>query len=246
MSKLSLSAEEAKERLILPLDVATAEEAFRLVDLIGANVGVYKVGLQLFVGAGRELVCELKRRKLKVFLDLKFHDIPKTTVSASIEAYKLGVDMFNIHALAGSRVLNEVNRAITTLAEEERKEKPLLLGVTLLTSNSEVELKEIGMNYPLPVMVNNLAKLCSHSGFGGVVCSPQEVALIKESCGKDFLTVVPGVRPEWCVKDDQKRVATPGESIKNGADYLVIGRPITKADDPLEAIDKVVNEITAI
>ncbi len=232
-----------RSRIVLPLDVSTAEEAFRLVDLIGDNVGVYKVGLQLFVGAGRELVLELKRRGLKVFLDLKFHDIPKTTVNASVEAYKLGVDMFNVHALAGSKVLNQVSTTIATLAKEERKEMPLLLGVTLLTSNSEVELKEIGMNYTLPVTVNNLAKMCSHNGFGGVVCSPREVTIIKESCGKDFVTVVPGVRPEWCLKDDQKRVATPAESIQNGADYLVIGRPITNADDPLEAIEKIVEEI---
>jgi orotidine-5'-phosphate decarboxylase len=233
----------ARERLIFALDVDAFEEAERWVKLLHEKVGVFKVGKQLFTRCGPEVVRMIRAEGAEVFLDLKYHDIPNTVAMAGVEASRLGVHMFNVHALGGREMMNATVSAVDRLFPRNSEGRPLLLAVTILTSSTEKTLQEVGIDYPVTDMVPRLAKLAREAGMDGVVASPREVGLIREVCGPDFVIVTPGVRPAEASLDDQKRVMTPGEAIAAGADFLVIGRPISAAPDPVEAAERILAEM---
>lgn len=233
-----------KDKIITALDVPTKEAALEIVDELGDSVGAYKVGMQLYNACGPDIIREITKRNGKVFLDLKFHDIPNTVASASRVAAGLGAFMFNVHACGGSAMMKAAADALQEEAEKLRIEKPLLIAVTVLTSMSEDELQnEIGVSRNMNEQVAALAKLAKESGLDGVVASPREIKLIREVCGKDFLIITPGIRPRDAAADDQKRIKTPGEAISDGADYIVVGRPITKAKDRTAAVRAIVEDI---
>lgn len=229
----------AKDRMIIALDFSTMNEAIELVNKIGDGATFYKVGLELFLNSKGEIIEYLAKKGKKVFLDLKFHDIPNTTAMASVFAAKQNVFMFNVHASGGKKMMKKV-------VEESKKVNGdnLIIGVTILTSLSEEDIEEtFNSKYSLKELALNLANLAKESGLDGVVCSPWEAMSIKEKCGKDFKTVCPGVRPQWAATNDQQRIMTPKDAIKNGCDFLVVGRPITKNENPLKAAKMVEEEI---
>jgi orotidine-5'-phosphate decarboxylase len=178
------------------------------------------------------------------FLDLKYHDIPNTVAMASLEAARLGAKLINLHALGGYEMMARTVEALGS--EFTGRERSRVLAVTILTSSTGETLREVGIEHPVAEMVVRLAKLAHRAGIDGVVASPLEVPLIREACGPDFLIVTPGVRPAFAATDDQKRIMTPGEAVRSGADYLVIGRPISAAKDPLAAAEAIIEEIMAI
>lgn len=235
----------ARERLVFALDVDSFEEAERWVKLLHEKVGIFKVGKQLFTRSGPEVVRMIRAEGGEVFLDLKYHDIPNTVAMAGVEASRLGVRMFNVHALGGSEMMRTVVSAVDRLYPRGSAARPLLLAVTILTSSTEQTLREVGIEAPVQEMVPRLARLARDAGMDGVVASPREVSLIREACGPDFVILTPGVRPAEASLDDQKRVMTPGEAIREGADYLVVGRPISAASDPVEAAERILAEIDA-
>ena len=229
----------AKDRMIIALDFSTMNEAIELVNKIGDGATFYKVGLELFLNSKGEIIEYLAKKGKKIFLDLKFHDIPNTTAMASVFAAKQNVFMFNVHASGGKKMMKKV-------VEESKKVNldNLIIGVTILTSLSDEDIEEtFNSKYSLKELALNLANLAKESGLDGVVCSPWEAMSIKEKCGKDFKTVCPGVRPQWAATNDQQRIMTPKDAIKNGCDFLVVGRPITKNENPLKAAKMVEEEI---
>jgi orotidine-5'-phosphate decarboxylase len=236
---------DAKQRLIFALDVDTLEEARRWVEQLQGQVGVFKIGKQLFTKCGPDIVRQVHAGGADVFLDLKYHDIPNTVAMAGLEAFRLGVRMFNVHALGGFEMMAKLVAEIDNVCPRGNPERPILLAVTILTSSNEDTLRGVGIDRPVEVMVPKLAKLAQDAGMDGVVASPKEVALIRAACGNDFLTVTPGVRPTFASQDDQKRVMTPGEALRAGADYLVIGRPISAAADPAAAAQLILDEMQA-
>ncbi|MBE9503263.1 MAG: orotidine-5'-phosphate decarboxylase [Proteobacteria bacterium] len=231
------------DKLILALDVKEEAQALTWADRLHDKVGFFKIGKQLFTSTGPTVVKEIIKRGGHIFLDLKFHDIPNTVAAASIEAVRLGVKMFNVHALGGYEMMARAAEATHKEAEKLGIEKPVLIAVTILTSTDESGLKEVGILEPIKDEVRRLALLAQKAGLDGVVASPQEISLVKESCGSDFVVVTPGVRPAFASLDDQKRVMTPYEAVKAGADYLVIGRPITNSEDPVKAADLIAGEM---
>jgi orotidine-5'-phosphate decarboxylase len=236
---------DAKRRLIFALDVDSLEEARNWVELLRGQVGVFKIGKQLFTRCGPQVVRLVRTGGVEVFLDLKYHDIPNTVAMAGLEALRLGVRMFNVHALGGFDMMARLVAEVDAVCPRGNPERPLLLAVTILTSSNDETLRAIGIDRPVTEMVPRLAKLAQNAGMDGVVASPQEVASIRAVCGQDFLTVTPGVRPAFAAQDDQKRVMTPGEALRAGADYLVIGRPISAAKDPAEAARSIIDEMQA-
>jgi orotidine-5'-phosphate decarboxylase len=224
-----------QQRLIFALDVDGFEEAEKWVKLLRGQVGVFKVGKQLFTRCGPEVVHMIRGEGGEVFLDLKYHDIPNTVALAGLEAARLGVRMLNVHALGGREMMARAVADMDALYPRGDARRPLLLAVTILTSSTEQTLREVGIERPITDMVPRLARLAQQSGMDGVVASPLEIDLIRAACGNDFRIVTPGVRPADAALDDQKRVMTPGEAMARGADYLVIGRPISAAADPLAA-----------
>ena len=235
-------------KTLLALDTDTAEKALALAELLKDEVAGLKVGLELVNSAGFALFEQLRAvagADVKIFYDCKFLDIPNTVAGASRAAARRGVWMFNVHASGGTAMM----RAAVTGAKEGTQEtgvaRPLVIAVSVLTSMSaEVLRDELGVMRPLPEHVVNLARLAQDSGCDGLVASPLEVAAIRQACGQDFLLVIPGVRPAGAAVGDQKRMMTPGEAIRAGADYLVIGRPITAADDPVSAAKSINAEIS--
>ncbi|MDT8317709.1 MAG: orotidine-5'-phosphate decarboxylase [bacterium] len=225
-----------KDKIIVALDVDTRDKAVEWVKRLKSDVGCFKVGKQLFTSTGPEVVRKIKSEGAGIFLDLKFHDIPNTVAAASIEAVRLGVDMFNVHALGGYEMMARSADAVRDEAERLAIKKPVFIAVTVLTSMSDESLREAGILTPAADEVRRLALLAKRAGMDGVVASPREIRLIKEACGGDFIVVTPGVRTSLSASDDQVRVMTPGEASRAGADYLVIGRPITKAADPVAAV----------
>jgi len=232
-----------KERLIFALDVDSFEQAKSWVKLLHGEVGMFKVGKQLFTRCGPSVVQMILDEGGEVFLDLKYHDIPNTVAKASIEAARMGVKMFNVHALGGRAMMECMVGEVVSAAEDEGFDLPIMLGVTILTSSSESDLEEVGILKPVIEMVPLLARLAKRSGMHGVVASAQELSLIRGACGDDFIVVTPGVRPATASQDDQQRVMTPGKAISAGADYLVVGRPISKADDPVAAAREIVAQM---
>jgi orotidine-5'-phosphate decarboxylase len=233
----------ARGRLIAGLDVASLDEAQRLVELLRAEVGAFKVGKQLFMHAGPSVVRMICERGARVFLDLKFHDIPRTVARAAIEATRLGVWMFNVHASGSFEMMRVTVDEVSKLCRKEGIARPKILAVTVLTSLSRDDLKRVGVQSGVESQVVRLAKLAREARMDGVVASPHEVARIRRECGRDFLIVTPGVRPAQADWNDQKRVMTPGEAVRAGADYLVVARPIVDAPDPAAAARDIVAEM---
>lgn len=235
--------DKARQRLIFALDVDSLDEARGWVDRLHGQVGVFKVGKQLFTRCGPEVVRMIRERGGEVFLDLKYHDIPNTVAMAGVEALRLGVRIFNVHALGGPEMMTRLVAEVDKHTPRGAPERPLLLAVTILTSSTDATLKAVGIDRPVTEMVPRLAKLAQEAGMDGVVASPQEVGLIRQVCGADFAIVTPGVRPATASLDDQQRVMTPGEALRAGADYLVIGRPISAAADPAAAAAHILAEM---
>jgi orotidine-5'-phosphate decarboxylase len=232
------------DRIIVPLDVATEAEAIALLDRL-PQVHFWKVGLELFVGAGAGILKTLKDREKKIFLDLKFHDIPNTMAGACRSAATYGVDLVTVHAAAGKAALEAAQAAAEAGAAAAGLPTPNLIAVTLLTSISPRSLAfELKIPLELDDYALQMALLAQESGLSGIVCSPQEAAQLRDTCGKDFLLVCPGVRPTWAASGDQARSLTPKAALQAGASYLVIGRPITAAADPVEAFERICQELT--
>ena len=238
------SRKDPKEKIIFALDVDHFSEAQRWVNILKDHIGIFKVGKQLFTRAGPKVVDMIRKKDQKVFLDLKFHDIPNTVAKAGEEATKLEVAMFNLHALGGFDMMKKTVEASRETAKNLGISRPLILAVTILTSMDESVMKEVGIQGPILEEVGRLAFLSMKAGVDGVVASPQEIGIIRERCGEKFLIVTPGIRLPSEKKDDQKRTLSPKEAISNGADYLVIGRPIKEAKDPLEAVQKIIEDIS--
>ena len=232
-----------KEKIIVALDVPTAAEAREIISELRGEVGAFKIGLQLFTSAGASFVREIVADETKIFLDVKFHDIPNTVAKASIEVARLGVWMFNIHASGGGEMMQKTVEEVREVCEKENLKQPKIIGVTVLTSSNQETLSETGIENEIESQVLKLAKLAEKSGLNGVVSSPLEIKKIRQNL-KDgnFLIVTPGIRPSFATNDDQKRVMTPSEAISAGSDYLVIGRPITKAEDKKAAVRKILEE----
>ena len=227
--------------ILVALDVESAARAIELADLLRGSVGGFKIGKQLFTAAGPAMVRELTSRGDRVFLDLKFHDIPNTVAGAIQSAVATGAWMVNVHASGGSAMMTAAAEAAAREAKTLGRARPLVIGVTVLTSMTGAALNEIGITRPMLDQVVHLAKLAKASGLDGVVASPQETRAIRDACGKDFQIVTPGIRPaDQQGKDDQARTLTPAEAISAGATYLVIGRPITAAANPRQAADSIV------
>lgn len=235
---------EAKDRIVVALDVETGARALDLVDKLRGAVGMFKVGKQLFTAEGPNLVREIVARGERVFLDLKYHDIPATVAKASVEAARLGVSMLNVHAAGGSVMMREAVAAVSTLCAETGATRPIILAVTVLTSLDDSLLDEVGIAEGAARHVARLARLAHACGIDGVVASPLEIGLIRtEVDDAGFVVLTPGIRPAGADKGDQRRVMTPAEAIGSGADYIVIGRPITAAADPAAAAAAIVNDL---
>jgi orotidine-5'-phosphate decarboxylase len=226
------------DRIIVPLDVPTLEAAIALVEQL-PQVSFWKVGLELFVSTGPEILQILKEQDKRIFLDLKFHDIPNTVMSACRSASQYGVDLLTIHATAGRSALK-----LAAEAMHQSQSPTKLVAITLLTSLISRDLAfDLKVPLELPDYVLQMTLLAQESGIHGAVCSPQEVNQLREICDPDFLLICPGVRPSWSITGDQRRVMTPADAIAAGADYLVIGRPITAAPSPQDAWEKICQEI---
>jgi orotidine-5'-phosphate decarboxylase len=237
-----MTAEEARNKIIFALDVHSLNDIDRWADTLAGKVGMFKVGKELFTSCGPAAVKAVQRHGGQVFLDLKYHDIPNTVASAMLEAARLGVRLTNLHALGGAEMMETAVNAVHR--EFSDAERPRLLAVTILTSSTTQTLRQVGIEHSVQDMVVRLARLAKASGMDGVVASPLEIVLIREACGPDFLIVTPGVRPSFAAVNDQKRIMTPAEAVSCGADYLVIGRPISKAADPAQAAECITAEIT--
>ncbi len=235
--------EAAKRRLVVPLDVPTLAEAERLVDELIAEVGLFKVGKQLFLHAGPAVVKTIIARGGEVFLDLKFHDIPRTVAAAGSEAARLGVKMFDVHASGSGEMMRVTAVAVQRTCRREGIRKPKILAVTVLTSLTADDLRSVGIRAGLTSQVVRLASLARQSGMDGVVASPREIVKIREACGPQFTIVTPGVRLADMDWDDQKRVATPQAAIRAGADYVVVGKPIRDAASPRDAARAIVADM---
>jgi len=238
------SIQHPKDRIIFALDVEHFSEAQHWVNLLKDPFGVFKVGKQLFTHAGPKVIDMIRKRNQNIFLDLKFHDIPTTVAKAGVEATKLNVSIFDLHALGGFEMMRKTVEASRAAAKELGIPKPLILAITILTSMDEDSLKEVGIRGPILDAVGQLALLAMKAGVDGVVASPQEIGVIRKQCGEEFLIVTPGIRLPSEKKDDQKRTLSPKEAISAGANYLVIGRPIKEAKDPLEAVQRIVEDIS--
>ncbi|MDR3764494.1 MAG: orotidine-5'-phosphate decarboxylase [Acidobacteriota bacterium] len=229
------------DRVIVALDVSGEAEARALVSRLGESVSFYKVGKELFTACGPELVRELVRGGKKVFLDLKFHDIPNTVAGAVRSASSLGVSLLTVHASGGSNMLMAAAEAAA-----QSEARPTVLAVTVLTSMAQPDLAEIGVEAPVAQQVERLAGVALRAGCGGLVASAQEAAGLRAKFGANFILVTPGIRPQGAAVGDQARVVTPAEAIRSGASYLVVGRPITAAADPRAAADAIQAEIAGI
>ena len=219
-----------KNKLIVALDVNSFAQAKRLIDKLSSHVNIFKVGSQLFTACGPKIIDYINRKKKKVFLDLKFYDIPNTVEKAVLSAAKHKAFMLTLHASGGFEMLRRAKNAFKGM-----KKRPLLVAVTVLTSKDEKNTK---------TKVLDLAKLSKKAGLNGIVCSPRETWLVKKVCGKNFIVVNPGIRPVWAAKHDQKRITTPKEAVKSGADFIVVGRPITEVENPDIAAKKILEELT--
>lgn len=230
---------EISSPIIVALDYDNADAALAMADQLDPALCRVKVGKELFTAAGPELVRALVARGFEVFLDLKFHDIPNTVARAVAAAAGLGVWMVNVHASGGARMMEAAAQALQPFGDD----RPLLIGVTVLTSTAPEELAATGVNRSLEDQVAFLAGQVKDCGLDGVVCSARETPALRRQCGADFALVTPGIRPAGAAADDQRRIVTPAQALEWGADYLVIGRPITAAGEPMEALNGILAEI---
>jgi orotidine-5'-phosphate decarboxylase len=237
---------QSDPRLIAALDFPTVEAAKKAVEEIGDAVAYYKVGMELYYAAGNDMIRFLKEHDKKVFLDLKLQDIPNTVACALKVEARLGVDMINVHAVGGKKMMEAAAKAVKETAEELGVERPKLIAVTILTSMDEEQFADLNYKNTIPEQVVALAKLAKAAGLDGVVASPKEAAAIREACGPDFLIVTPGVRPAGSALDDQSRVTTPAQAFANGSTHIVVGRPIMKAENRKQAAEAIVEEIKTI
>lgn len=232
------------KKLIVALDVDTAATARELVSALRGIVGMFKIGSQLFTATGPDFIREIVNSGERVFLDLKFHDIPNTVAAAGVEATRLGVSIFNVHAVGGSEMMRRTAEAVSKCVQDEGLPRPQVIAVTVLTSSSQTTLTEVGFGSGPGDVVRHLALLAEASGMDGVVASPHEVRLVRAAVTKPgFIVVTPGVRPAGTVYGDQNRVMTPREAVSAGADYLVVGRPILAAADPARAAEQIIDEM---
>ncbi|GAA6615267.1 orotidine-5'-phosphate decarboxylase [Scytonema sp. NUACC26] len=236
----------AEDRVIVALDVPDERSAIDFVERL-EQVSFWKVGLELFTSTGPKILELLKSRQKRIFLDLKFHDIPNTVAGACRVASRYGVDLLTIHATSGKEALKAAIEAVQVGASSAGVKPPKLIAITLLTSISSRELAfDLKIPLELPEYVLEMLLMAQETGLDGTVCSPQEVAQLRQTCGKDFLLVCPGVRPTWAEAKDQARSLTPAQALKAGADYLVIGRPITASDNPELAWKKICEELASV
>jgi orotidine-5'-phosphate decarboxylase len=239
-----MAAMPAREKIIVALDVPSADAGLEVVQKLHGHVGMFKVGSEVFTAEGPVLARYLLATGEQVFLDLKFHDIPNTVQAAARQAALLGVSLLNVHASGGRRMMEAAVEGVRSVASA-RGDVPRtrVLAVTVLTSLGPEELAEVGFQGSPEEVVVRLARLAEAAGLDGVVASPREITAIRKACGPNFLIVTPGVRPATAASDDQTRIATPEHAIRAGADYLVIGRPITGAPDPAAAADAIAAEM---
>jgi len=239
-----LASQDIKEKIIIALDVKNQAEARKILASL-PEARIFKVGLELFTAEGPAMIELVRNYGRQVFLDLKLHDIPNTVAGAVRAALRPGVSMLTLHTSGGKEMMS---RAIESAREESEKSNldlPLLLGVTVLTSLKDKDLEEIGFSSGSQAQVLRLARLAWQAGLKGVVCSPQEIELLRTELGPELKIITPGIRPAWAEAQDQKRIMTPAEALIKGADYLVIGRPITQAVSPAEAFARIVEELEA-
>jgi orotidine-5'-phosphate decarboxylase len=229
----------ATRRLIVALDVNSRESALKLVGALRPRVGCFKIGVELFTACGPGLIQEIGRLGGQVFLDLKFHDIPNTVARASVEAARQGVAMLTLHLSGGAMMVRRAVDEVEAYCQIHRQERPLLFGVTVLTSLEARDLEQVGVSRGVEEQVVALAEMGKTAGLDGVVASPREIRGLRQACGAEFLIVTPGIRLAESEPDDQARTLTPREAIEAGADYLVVGRPILKATDPLAAAETI-------
>jgi len=232
-----------RERLIVALDVGDLGEVKELVKLLASEVGMFKVGKQLFTHAGPQAVRLIQELGGEVFLDLKFHDIPNTIAKAAVEATRLGVKMFNVHASGSLEMMRATAKEARRVCHQQNLRKPIMLAVTVLTSLNQDDLKRVGVDGRVADQVVRLALLTKEAGMDGVVASPHEVADIRSACGRRFVIVTPGIRPRDAGRNDQQRVMTPADAIQASVDYIVVGRPILAAKDPVAAARKIIAEM---
>jgi orotidine-5'-phosphate decarboxylase len=232
-----------KERIIVALDVGNMELCRKLLTTLYPTVKMFKIGGQLFTMAGQEAVSAIKRKGAWCFLDLKFHDIPATVGKAAASATRLGVDIFDVHAQGGLEMMKRAVGSSAEIAAKLNMAKPRIIAVTVLTSMNKKNLSYMGVSRDPKEQVLFLAELAKKAGCDGVVASPDEIGAVKKNIGEDFIVITPGIRPSWAEKADQKRVATPKEAVARGADYIVIGRPITETHNPKGAAERIIGEI---
>ncbi len=235
------------ERIILALDVSGYNEAVEIVERFKKSIEIFKVGSELFTSAGPEIVKKIHSIGRKVFLDLKFHDIPNTVAGAALAAAKLGVFMFNVHTLGGFEMMRQAARALSDFSLEKNITRPMLMGVTILTSIDQAALHdELGIGLRMGAEVKHLAGLARRAGLDGVVASPEDAYMIRSRFGRDFLIITPGIRLSRTAPDDQKRTLTPQEAFRRGADYIVIGRAVTARPDPVDVLKRIEDEIAGV
>lgn len=244
-SKLELVRKRGamRERLIVALDVDTLDQAQALVHQLAGEVGMFKIGKQLFTHAGPQAVRLVQELGGEIFLDLKFHDIPNTVAKAAVEATRLGVKMFNVHASGSLEMMRATVKEVRRVCRQEKRRRPIMLAVTVLTSLNQDDLQRVGVERKVADQVVRLALLTKEAGMDGVVASPHEVADIREACGRRFVIVTPGIRPADAGRNDQQRVMTPRDALRAGVDYIVVGRPIVEATDPVAAARSIVAEM---
>ncbi|MEF3254489.1 MAG: orotidine-5'-phosphate decarboxylase [Deferribacterales bacterium] len=231
-------------KIILALDFNNFKDAKNIIDLTKDHLEYYKVGLESYISCGEKLINYLNNLGKKIFLDLKFHDIPNTVASASVASLKYNIDIINLHTQGGFEMMSQTVKKVEEYCSLHNIKKPKIIGVTLLTSLDKKYLEENRLNFETTESyVLHLAKLAQKAGLDGVVSSPQETVMIKKELGKDFLTITPGIRPAYEQLGDQKRVMTPKEAKMVGTDFMVIGRPITQAVDPKKAVINILEEL---
>ena len=240
-----VSIKSPHEYIFIPLDTPNLDQALKIANGLRGLIGGVKIGKEFFTALGPAGVKQIKALGIKLFIDLKFHDIPNTVAGAVRSAIHLEPAILNVHAQGGRSMLMAARDATAEESSKTGISPPLLLGVTVLTSIGDRDLKDVGVNDTVMDQVKRLATLCQETGLDGVVCSAREISALRIICGPEFKLLTPGIRPNWAANDDQKRIVTPGEAIKLGADYLVIGRPIYGANDPVSAANKIIVEIEA-
>jgi orotidine-5'-phosphate decarboxylase len=238
---------DPKERIIIALDVSDKNEALDIIKLFEGQISTFKVGAELFTMAGPDIVKEIRSRGNKVFLDLKYHDIPNTVKKATINAASLGASMITLHTLGGLEMMKTAAQALIEFSLRRNLDRPKLLGVTVLTSiNQNILRDEMGMQMSLTAQVKHLANLAKKAGLDGVVASSWEIDTIRPRFGKDFLIVAPGIRTSSSQKDDQMRTLTPREALIKGADYIVLGRAVLTHPDPFKALERIISELSGL